>query len=134
MDPGAKGVAGGVYPARTRAVGVFNGPSHTIDFWSAEAAGLPRNRGFLYSLLLVSMRKTAALHISRVSSKGQITLPKKVRAAIGVHPGESVAYDVVGDVVTLRRIAPLDVAFHASLERTLGEWVSPEDDEAFRDL
>lgn len=75
-----------------------------------------------------------ALHISRVSSKGQITLPKRVREAIGVRPGEAVAYDVGEGVVTIRRLTPLDVSFHASLERTLGEWASPEDDEAFGDL
>lgn len=44
------------------------------------------------------------------------------------------AYDVADGVVTLRRLTPLDVAFHASLERTLGEWASPEDDEAFGGL
>lgn len=75
-----------------------------------------------------------ALQISRVSSKGQITLPKKVREAIGVRPGETLVYDVADGVVTLRRLTPLDIAFHASLEKTLGEWASPEDDEAFGDL
>jgi len=73
-------------------------------------------------------------HVSRISSKGQITLPKRIREAIGVRPGEAVVYDVSDGVVTLRRLTPLDVAFHASIERTLGEWASPEDDEAFGDL
>lgn len=76
----------------------------------------------------------ATLQSSRVSSKGHVTLPKKVREAIGVRPGEVVAYDVGDGVVALRRLTPLDVAFHASLERTLGEWASAEDDEAFDDL
>lgn len=77
---------------------------------------------------------TVDVHVSRVSSKGQVTLPKKVREAIGVRSGDLVAYEVSKGVVTLRRGEPLDLAFHAALEPTLAEWASPEDDEAFRDL
>jgi antitoxin PrlF len=79
-------------------------------------------------------RRTAAVQISRISSKGQVTLPKKVREAIGVGPGDAVAYDVNEGVVTLRRIEPIDLAFHAAIESTLGEWNSREDDEAYGDL
>ena len=69
-----------------------------------------------------------------MSSKGQVTLPKQVREAIGVGPGDAVAYDVVKGVVTLRRLEPIDLAFHAALESTLAEWGSKEDDEAHGDL
>ena len=76
----------------------------------------------------------AAVQISRVSSKGQVTLPKKVREAIGVGPGDAVAYDVGQGLVTLRRLEPIDLAFHAAVESTLVEWASKEDDEAYGDL
>lgn len=76
----------------------------------------------------------ASVQISRVSSKGQVTLPKKVRQAIGVGPGDAVAYDVGKGVVTLRRLEPIDLAFHAAVESTLAEWGSKEDDEAYGDL
>jgi AbrB family looped-hinge helix DNA binding protein len=69
-----------------------------------------------------------------VSTKGQVTLPKKVREAIGVGPGDAVAYDVGKGVVTLRRLEPIDLAFHAAVESTLEEWNSKEDDEAYGDL
>ena len=76
----------------------------------------------------------AAVQISRVSSKGQVTLPKRVREAIGVGPGDAVVYDVNKGVVTLRRLEPIDLAFHAAVESTLAEWGSKEDDEAYGDL
>ncbi len=79
-------------------------------------------------------RSGTAVQISRVSSKGQVTLPKKVREAIGVMPGDAVAYDVGKGVVTLRRLEPIDLAFHAAVESTLAEWGSEEDDEAYGDL
>ena len=79
-------------------------------------------------------RSVAAVQISRVSSKGQVTLPKKVREAIGVGPGDAVAYDVSKGVVTLRRLEPIDLAFHAAVESTLAEWGSKQDDQAYGDL
>ena len=71
---------------------------------------------------------------SKVSSKGQITIPKKVRQTLGAGPGDMVAYELQGQTVTLRKIEPLDLAFHDALSKTLDEWMTPEDDEAFRDL
>ncbi len=82
----------------------------------------------------MAARSGSAVRISRVSSKGQVTLPKQVRDAIGVGPGDAVTYDVVKGVVTLRRLEPIDLAFHAALESTLAEWGSKEDDEAYGDL
>ncbi len=82
----------------------------------------------------MAARSGSAVRISRVSSKGQVTLPKQVREAIGVGPGDAVAYDVVKGVVTLRRLEPIDLAFHVALESTLAEWGSKEDDEAYGDL
>ena len=82
----------------------------------------------------MAARSGSAVRISRVSSKGQVTLPKQVRDAIGVGPGDAVTYDVVKGVVTLRRLEPIDLAFHAAVESTLVEWNSREDDEAYGDL
>ena len=79
-------------------------------------------------------RSAAAVQISRVSSKGQVTLPKRVREAIGVGPGDAVTYDVNKGVVTLRRLEPIDLGFHAAVESTLAEWGSKQDDEAYGDL
>ena len=68
---------------------------------------------------------------NRISSKGQITLPKKVRETLGAKPGDLIAYQIQGKVVTLKRLDPFDAAFHAALSRTMGEWNTPEDEEAF---
>jgi AbrB family looped-hinge helix DNA binding protein len=71
---------------------------------------------------------------SKISSKGQVTIPKKVREALGVQPGDLVKYEIENGVVSLRRVEPFDVEFHAALSNTMEEWTSPEDEEAFRDL
>lgn len=71
---------------------------------------------------------------SRLSSKGQVTIPVEVREKLQLEPGDRVVYEIENDQAVLRRAEPIDVAFHAALSETLDEWASPEDDEAFRDL
>ena len=71
---------------------------------------------------------------SKLSSKGQVTIPREIRETIGLKPGDTIAYDIHGGVVTLQHVEPFDAAFHAALSQTLDEWTTPEDEEAFRDL
>ena len=72
--------------------------------------------------------------VSKISGKGQVTLPKKVRESLRASPGDLIEYEVQDDVVLVRRADPFDRSFHAALSDTLIEWSSPEDEEAFRDL
>jgi len=72
--------------------------------------------------------------MSKLSSKGQVTIPKEIRDALGLAAGDHVAYEVEGAAVRLTRIEAFDAAFHAAVCETLEEWASPEDEEAFRDL
>lgn len=75
-----------------------------------------------------------AANLSRVTSKYQATLPRPVRDALGIRPGDSVAYDIDKGVVRLRRATPVDLAYAQAVSATLTEWNSKADDEAFRDL
>jgi antitoxin PrlF len=71
---------------------------------------------------------------SRISAKGQVTIPKQVREGIGLQPGDYVAYELHDGVAILRKAEPFDADYHRALTATLSEWSSPADDEAFRDL
>jgi AbrB family looped-hinge helix DNA binding protein len=71
---------------------------------------------------------------SKISSKGQVTIPKQIREQLGVSAGDLIVYGVKGNVVTLSKVEPFDLAYHSALTDTLSEWDSPEDDEAFGDL
>ncbi len=74
------------------------------------------------------------MHTSKISSKAQITLPRKVREALGAKTGDMIVYEVEDDVVRLKRLEPFDAAFHHALSSTLDEWGTEEDEEAFSDL
>ena len=75
------------------------------------------------------------MQFSKVTSKYQATVPADVRAALGIKAGDTIAWDVKDGVATMRLIPrnlmgwdPLAwLAFAPA-------WLSPEDEEAFRDL
>ncbi len=72
--------------------------------------------------------------VSTLSSKGQVTIPKRVRDALRVKPGDTIAYEIEGGSVWLRRVDSYEAAFHQALAGTLTEWESPADEKAFRNL
>lgn len=72
---------------------------------------------------------------ARVTSKGQVTVPKAVRRAMGIKEGDSLVFEVEGDEVRLhvaRR--PVSFADYAGIWRE-GEGMSWEEVNAYvRDL
>ncbi len=42
--------------------------------------------------------------VAKVTSKGQITIPKSVRDRMGVHPGESVGFEEKDGLLVIRKV------------------------------
>ncbi len=42
--------------------------------------------------------------IARVTSKGQVTIPKKVRERLGVHPGEDVGFEEIDGLLVVSKV------------------------------
>lgn len=73
--------------------------------------------------------------IAKVTAKGQTTIPRKVRSALHIKPGDLLLWEIGDDgVAKVRRVRPLDLAYLRGVEGTLGEWSSHEDEEAYGDL
>jgi len=72
---------------------------------------------------------------SKLSSRGQVTIPKEIRKCLGLETGDDVAFELaIGDAVVLRRVEPDDAPYEVAISETLGEWGSDADTEAFRHL
>jgi AbrB family looped-hinge helix DNA binding protein len=71
---------------------------------------------------------------SRISAKGQLTIPSEVRKRLRLRPGDTIAYAVSGETATIRKIDPLDAGFLRLANDSFADWSAPEADEAFRDL
>ena len=72
--------------------------------------------------------------VSKLTTKGQATIPSKVRKILGVDAGDSVMFIIADDTVTVKRAEPLDAGFLRLASESFSDWNSPEDDEAFRDI
>jgi antitoxin PrlF len=72
--------------------------------------------------------------LSKLTAKGQTTIPCKVRQKLELKPGDLIVFEIHGDVVQLRKVEPLDVGYLRAVQTTLSEWESPEDAEAYDDL
>ncbi|MCI5121661.1 MAG: AbrB family transcriptional regulator [Candidatus Electrothrix sp. AUS4] len=72
---------------------------------------------------------------TKLTSKSQATIPEKIRKILGLHPGDSVAFELNEERrVFIRKATPIDFEFAKALEGTLSEWLSENDEEAYRDL
>ena len=73
--------------------------------------------------------------VSKISAKGQTTVPREVRAALKSKPGDMIAWDVEPDGrVVVRRIQPIDVEYLKAVQGTLSEWHTAEDEKAYGKL
>jgi antitoxin PrlF len=71
---------------------------------------------------------------SRLTSKGQTTIPREVRQKLSLRPGDVLVYELVENEVRVRKQAPLDADYLRAVQTTLSGWDSPEDAAAFDDL
>lgn len=62
---------------------------------------------------------------SKITSKGQITIPKSIQEALKVSEGDYITYEVKDHEVTLKKVPKVDLERSRSVAETLTEW---EDD------
>lgn len=70
---------------------------------------------------------------SRITAKSQTTIPRAVRSALGVGPGDELSYEIDGDQVTVRRV-DVDGDGLGNPFALFTEWADDLDAEAFKDL
>jgi AbrB family looped-hinge helix DNA binding protein len=79
-------------------------------------------------------RGDMSMQVSRVTSKGQTTIPVEIRQILRLEAGDILNFEIVDHKVILSKLGSFDTELYQALAATLSEWDSPEDDEAFNDL
>ena len=75
------------------------------------------------------------MELSRMTSKYQATIPKKVREQLALGAGDRIAFRIVRGKVVLEKALAHDLSYLQALEQSLGpEWNSKADGEAYHDL
>ena len=73
--------------------------------------------------------------ISKITAKGQTTVPQEIRFALNSKPGDLIAWEVAPDGrVVVRRIQPIVVEYLQAVQATLNEWHTAEDEKAYGKL
>ena len=74
------------------------------------------------------------MEFAKITSRGQITIPKTIREAADLREGDMIAFEIEGDRLVMRKVVPGRDEYLHGLGEVMGEWLSPEDEEAWRDL
>ena len=64
---------------------------------------------------------------SKISSKAQTTIPKKVREKLNIHTNDTIVFEIEDDYAIIRKVNIIDTGYLKALESTLEEWNSEED-------
>lgn len=73
--------------------------------------------------------------VSKLTEKFQATVPAEVREVLHLDKGDAVVYEIHKDrKVILRKATRVEYEWIKGLEKTLSEWNSENDEEAYRDL
>lgn len=71
---------------------------------------------------------------SKLTSKYQTTIPQEVRELLLLKKGDEVIFEIEEGRVTIRKATPFDLEYLSSVESTLSEWTSENDEEAYKNL
>ena len=74
------------------------------------------------------------MRLAKVTSKGRTTIPKAIRTRCGIHEGDVLAVTADGNRIVMAKVESLEQGTLRSLDATMGEWLSPADEEAYGDL
>ena len=74
------------------------------------------------------------MEFSRVTARGQTTIPKRIREAAGLREGDLITFDLRGDHLVLRKVELAPDSYLKGVSGVMREWASPEDEDAWRDL
>lgn len=74
------------------------------------------------------------MELAKITARGQTTIPKRIREAANLGEGDVLSFEIEGDHLVIRKVTPGRDAYLQGLSEILSEWVSPEDEKAWREL
>lgn len=72
--------------------------------------------------------------LAKIGVRGRTTIPKAIREAVGLREGDAIAFEIEGERLMVHKVLPGQHEYLHGLSATMSEWLSPEDEEAWRGL
>ena len=74
------------------------------------------------------------MHASKLTEKFQATIPRDIRTFLSLRKGDRIGFEIKDSSVIINKITPLDYEYMKSIEHSMSEWLSDEDEGAYHDL
>ena len=74
------------------------------------------------------------MDLARIGARGRTTIPKTIREAADLHEGDTIAFEIDGHRLLVRKVVPGRDEYLLGVGEAMGEWLSREDEAAWRDL
>lgn len=74
------------------------------------------------------------MEISKITSKGQVTIPHALRKAAHFKTGDKLVFRLDGDRIVVSKLKTTKDFYSDSVSSNLEEWLSDEDEEAWNNL
>ena len=74
------------------------------------------------------------MKIVKITSKYQTTIPQDIRSQLKLKAGDSVYFEIIKDAVVLKKVDAKSRAYLKAVAKSLTEWDSKQDEEAYCDL
>jgi len=72
---------------------------------------------------------------AKLTSKYQATIPSDIRGHLHLKKGDQIVYELLKDgTVVIRKTTALDLQYFQTLNSTLTEWESEDDEQAYKNL
>ena len=90
--------------------------------------------GISYYLYNSEYQQSKQMELAKITARGQTTIPKSIREAANLDEGDVIAFEIEGDHLVVHKVTPGKNDYLQGLSEVLSEWISPEDEEAWRGL
>lgn len=72
---------------------------------------------------------------SKITAKGQITIPINIRKMLTLSSGDEILFEAKNNHIIIKKIEPLDIAYLKAIQASASnEWMSEADNQAYNDL
>ena len=74
------------------------------------------------------------MQLAKIGARGRTTIPKPIREAAGLREGDEIAFKIEGCRLVVHKVVPGRDEYLLGVGEAMGEWLSREDEAAWRDL
>lgn len=67
--------------------------------------------------------------LAKITSKGQITIPQKIRERLQAQTGDGIVFKLMNDRIVIEKVDAAEYQWYKNLEAGLSEWEDDLDDE-----